>query len=64
MSGYENEYEYENENTGRNNNGNSGLEDLTDFIYKHKIAVIAILSLIPILAFTIVGFKNKHYILV
>ena len=63
MSGYENENEYENENTGRNNNANSGLEDFTDFIYKHKIAVIALLSLIPILAFTIVGFKNKHYIL-
>ena len=58
----ENENEYENENT-RNNNGNSGLEDVTDFIFRHKIAVIGILSLIPILAFTIVGFINNHYIL-
>ena len=53
-----------NENRGiRANNGNSGLEDVTDFIYRHKIAVIGLLSLIPILAFTIVGFKNNHYIL-
>ena len=57
----ENENEYENENI-RNNNGNSGLEDVTDFIFRHKIAVIGILSLIPILAFTIIGFKNNHYI--
>jgi tryptophan-rich sensory protein len=58
----ENEYENEISNV-RNNNGNSGLEDVTDFIYRHKIAVIGVLSLIPILAFTIVGFKNNHYIL-
>ena len=58
----ENEYEYENNNI-RSNNRNSGLEDVSDFIYRHKIAVIGILSLIPILAFTIVGFMNNHYIL-
>ena len=58
----ENEYE-NNNNNNRGNNGNSGIEDVTDFIYRHKIAVIGILSLIPILTFTIIGFKNNHYIL-
>lgn len=68
MPKYENENEYENqyENEIRNensNNSNVGFENLTDFIYKYKFGVIALLSLIPVLIFTIIGFKNNHYIL-
>ena len=46
-----------------NNNSNSGLEDLVDWISNHRFLVIAVLSIIPILVFIIVGFKNNHYIL-
>ena len=49
------------ENSG--NSSNSGFEDLSDWIFNHKIAVIGLLALVPILAFTIIGFKNNHYIL-
>ena len=40
-----------------NNNSNSGLEDLVDWISNHRFLVIAVLSIIPILVFIIVGFK-------
>jgi hypothetical protein len=62
----ENEYEngYQNENQYENrSNDNSGFEDLSDWIYRHKFGVIAFLSFIPILIFIIIGFKNNHYIL-
>jgi hypothetical protein len=60
MSGYEmSQYEM----NGQNNNSNSGLEDIVDWISDHKFLVIAVLSIIPILAFIIVGFHNNHYIL-
>jgi len=49
--------------SGQNNNSNAGLEDIVDWIYRHRFLVIAVLSLIPILAFIIVGFNNNHYIL-
>ena len=61
---YENEYENEtrnNENSG--NSGNSGFEDLSYWMYKHRFGVIAFFALIPVLVFTIIGFKNNHYIL-
>jgi len=51
------------EMNGQNNNSNSGLEDIVDWISDHKFLVIAVLSIIPILAFIIVGFHNNHYIL-
>jgi hypothetical protein len=61
----ENEYEneYENKIKNQNNNSNVGFEDMTDWIFQHKFLVISILSLIPVLIFTIIGFKNNHYIL-
>lgn len=60
MSSYEmSQYEM----SGQNNNSNSGLEDIVDWIYRHKFLVIAVLSIIPILGFIIVGFHNNHYIL-
>jgi len=60
MSGYQmSEYEM----GGVNNNSNANLEDLVDWIYRHKFLVIAVLSIIPILVFIIIGFHNNHYIL-
>jgi len=52
-----------NENNYEKNNGNSSIEGIFDWISGHRFLVIAVLSLIPILAFTIIGFMNNHYIL-
>ena len=46
-----------------NNNSNASLEGVVDWISDHKFLVIAVLSIIPILVFIIIGFKNNHYIL-
>ena len=54
------EYEYE---LNRENNGNSSIEGVVDWISDHRFLVIAVLSIIPILVFIIIGFKNNHYIL-
>ena len=52
------EYEYEYKNTG-----NVNIENIVDWLSNNRILVITILSLIPILTFIILGFKNNHYIL-
>ena len=57
---YNNEFENNSENT---NNTNTDFKNITDGIFKYKFLVISVLSLIPILIFTIMGFKNNHYIL-
>lgn len=59
---YENEYEFENKNENRNNQ-NASFENMTNWIFNHKFLVISVLATIPVLIFTIMGFKNNHYIL-
>lgn len=46
-----------------NNNSNASFESFVDWISDHKFLVIAVLSIIPILVFIILGFINNHYIL-
>ena len=57
------EYELDYMKSENNNRGNASIEGVVDWISDHKFAVIAVLSIIPVLVFIIIGFKNNHYIL-